>query len=405
METATESASNIYNDPMEEFLAGANKREEVKDEAPGDTTEQSEEQGEAIDGDPDTEQEQGSEDNQENQESEKEPVTFDLDSLDAEKQLAIFNKVTGLNVATIEEAKKYTNVFNEFPTLQKKMELYPTLVERLKKQQDVLSYFPDETAYKVAQLAKKEEYKGKEGALTKLLRDDITKMTSMDVVKLYAELNAPEGVRNPFRYTIKSLGLDPEEVINNFDELGEDEQDMFTGFAAKSRKDLAAIGKDIEIPQSADEDIERMISEQLSASKDDLEKKRRDISPYTMELVSGVTEIKVADDYAFKVTLSDEEKKNFSGFLNDAILSGDFNVSTDEGKQELYDALMDEIWLARKQDIIKSMKTHYRSSLEKEFRQKYNNETPLDKKTPPNPTKTKTNPNVDAIEKMVMERL
>jgi hypothetical protein len=172
-----------------------------------------------------------------------------------------------------------------------------------------MSYFPDETAYKVAQLAKEEQYKGKEGALNKLLHSDVSKLGAMDIVKMHAELNASEAIRNPFRHTIKKMGLDPDEVINNFDDLSEDDQDLFNGFAAQARKELSQIGNNIEIPKSANEDIEALLSSQITAAKDDLAKKKEQIVPFTKELVEGVKELKVMDDWAFKLDLSDEEKK------------------------------------------------------------------------------------------------
>lgn len=408
MSIPTESASNVFNDPVDEFLSGIAGGKETEDEpAKPDASapEESAQAAEVINTDPADQQAQGGETTEEAPKEEIVAQEFDIESLDVEKQLAIFNKVTGLGVSSIDDAKKYSEVFNTYPELQKKLELYPTLVEKLKQQQDVMSYFPDETAYKVAQLAKQEQYKGKEGALNKLLYSDVSKLGAMDIVKMHAELNTTEGIKNPFRYTIKKMGLDPDEVINNFDDLSEDDQDLFNGFAAQARKELSQIGSNIEIPKSASEDIEALLSSQITAAKDDLAKKKEQIVPFTKELVDGVKELKVMDDWAFKLDLSAEDKNSYAEFLNEAILSGDFNIATDEGKRELYGALMDEIWLSNKQKVVKALDAHLRTKIEKEFREKYDNATPLNRQTPAPTGGKKQTIVTDIVEQMVNELL
>ena len=34
----------------------------------------------------------------------------------------------------------------------------------------------------------------------------------------------------PLRFAIRKIGLDPDEVVNNFDELSDDDKDLFYGF-------------------------------------------------------------------------------------------------------------------------------------------------------------------------------
>lgn len=402
-ETA-ESASNIQNDPVEEFLAGLARKEDNND-PPKDDSSEPKDTGEAPDAQGDDKAGQGTEAAPPAEETP--PVgELDIDKLDTEKQLKVFNKLTGLNVSSVDDISKIKGAYEQLPELQKKLEIYPTLLEKLKASQDIMSYFPNEAAYKVAQLLKRDEFKGKEAELTRLLNSDVSTLNTMEVVKLYSTLNAPDGVKNPLRYMITKLHLDPDEVINNFDELTEDQQDLFNGFAAESRKALSKIGNDIEVPASNSQDIENLLQSITSSSKDDLEKKRTEIMPVSKELVSKVTEIPVLDDFKFKLEMSEADRDGYAEFLTQAILSGDFNVSTDEGKQELFDALMDEIWVDNRKKIIKAHDTYLREKYDREFREKYDNAAPLNKNTPPpaNP-KTPTNPFVDVIEKMVEERL
>ena len=50
------------------------------------------------------------------------------------------------------------------------------MLEKLKASQDVMSHFPDEQTYKVAQLIKNEKYKGKDAELTKVLKSDLSQL-------------------------------------------------------------------------------------------------------------------------------------------------------------------------------------------------------------------------------------
>lgn len=321
-----------------------------------------------------------------------------------EKEIEIFNKLTGLNVKTIDEVNEYSGVVSKWPEYKKTVELYPTLVEKLKTSQDVMQYFPDDATFKVAQLSKDEKYKGREAELTKVLKSDVSQMSEMDVVKLYAGLNSPAGVKNPFRYTIKKMGLDPDEVIESFSELNEDDKDLFNGFAAQARKELSQIGSDIQVPKSSVDDIEALLREQADFSRDDIEKKRSTIAPVSSAIVDEIKEFKIADDFSFKLNLTANDKKDYAEFLTEAVLSGDFDVSSDEGKRGLYNALMDEIWVDNREKILKAYESDIRTKLEKEFREKYNNEKPLSKETPPPITqKTKVSPMAEAIHGMIGE--
>jgi hypothetical protein len=300
-----------------------------------------------------------------------------------EKEIEIFNKLTGLQVDSVNKVREYSEILGKWPEYKKNIELYPTLIEKLKASQDIMSYFPDEQTYKAVQLSKDEKFKGKKAELTKVFESDVSALPNMDIVKLYAGINAPEGVKNPIRYTIKKMGLDPDEVIDSFDELSEDDKDLFNGFAFQARKELSEIGKDIEVPKSTQEDIEEILKTQVDSAKDDLEKRKNEITPIASAIVDEVKEFKVDDNFSFKLDLSSDDKKGYSDFLTQAILSGDYDVSTDEGKQDLYNALMDEIWVDNRNNILKAHATFLRSSIEKEWREKNDNDAPLDKKTPP----------------------
>lgn len=351
-------------------------------------------------------EEQKSEQQQEQQEGKKEEQLpqFDLNKLNDEQMLAAFRKITGTE-ATLDEAKRYKEVQGELSKTKDIREKFPLILEKFKQSKDVLSYFEDETAYKASQLAKEERFHGKKGAIEELLRSDLKTMGALDVVKLHAKLNAPAEVRNPFRHAIKGLGLDPDAVIDNYDELDDDDKDLFDGFAAKARKELSTIGTDIQVPQIMTDDIEKMLSDEQTAKKDDFNAKREQIMPVSYSYVGELKELRVKDDFIFKLDLSESEKNGYAETMTSLIQSGDFDVSTDEGKQELHQAIMDEIWLDKREEIVKAHETHLRTKLEQEFRIKYNNEVPFDDKSKkPEDGKVKVSPELQLIRSMISER-
>lgn len=351
-----------------------------------------------------TEEQQEQQEEKKDEQQQQQSSQFDLNALNEEQMLAAFRKITGTE-ATLDEAKRYKDALGELTKTKEIREKFPIILEKFKQSKDVLSYFEDETAYKASQLAKEERFVGKKSTIEELLRSDLKTMGVLDVVKLHSKLNAPAEVRNPFRYTIKGLGLDPDAVIDNYDELDEDDKDLFEGFAAKARKELSAIGTDIEVPKIMTDDIEKMLTDELNAKRDDLAAKRSEIQPVALSFVGEVKEFKVSDDFTFKLDLTDEEKRDYADFVTDAIQSGEFNVSTDEGKQALYGAVLDEIWLDKRPAVLKAYETHLRTAIEQESRKKYNNETPLDdKKEKPEAQAAKIDYMEQILEGMIAER-
>lgn len=368
-------------DPLDKLVESWAKREqEALDAENEDKKDESEEENKGGD-DTDGKKEETVAGN-ENEDGDSKPAEQNEKELTQEEKLQIFNELADLNFENPEQIQQYKDIVDKWDKHKSTIELYPELIEKLKTTQDVMQYFPDEATFKVAQLAKEEDYKGKEDVLMRILKSDIPKMSDMEVVNLYAGFSSPSGVRNPLRYAIRKMGLDPDIVLESFDDLDDDEKDLFYGFATQARKDLSKIGNDIEVPKSSVDDIEAILKQQADSAKDDLEKRRVQVFPVSTAIVDDIKELKLDDDFSFKLSLSGEEKQDYSEFLTDAVLSGDFDVSTDEGKQGLYAALMDEIWIDNRDKILKAYRNELRTKLEAEFREKYNNEVPLNKKTP-----------------------
>ena len=408
-----QSATNVMDDPVEDFLKHFEQQHEqeggTEDEPEGATTgidstaETNNAEGQTQQGadsgvSEETKKEEGQVVSQET--SKEEPKA----EITPEKEIEIFNKLTGLGVDSVDKIKEYSETLNKLPEYQKKLEIYPTLLEKLKASQDVMSHFPDEQTYKVAQLIKNEKYKGKDAELTKVLKSDLSQLPELEIIKLHAGINAPAGVKNPLRFAIRKMGLDPDEVISNFEELSEDDKDLFYGFASQAKEELQGIGKDIEIPKSLNEDIEALLQSEISSAKDDLANRQKEVMPIASSIVNEIKEFKVDDNFSFKLDLTAEDKQEYSEFLAQAVLSGDFDVKTDEGKRDLYNALMDEIWIDNRDKILKAYETELKTKIEREFREKYDNATPLTKETPkPGSEQTPRSTMVDVIEKMIGE--
>ena len=127
--------------------------------------------------------------------------------------------------------------------------------------------------------------------------------------------------------------------------------------------------------------------------------------PVSLSYVGELKEVKVADDFTFKLDMSEDAKKDLAGFMTDLVQSGEYDVSTDEGKQNIHQAVMDEIILDHWPEILKAHTTHIRTAVEQEFRKKYNNEVPLDdKKEKPEDRKELADPWETLIGGMIAER-
>lgn len=399
------SSGDPVEDALNQINAGHKEEEETQEEKAVENAEKTQDEETPATSDEESTEETDEESTEEAEEEEI-PSEFDISSLDDEQKLEVAKALTGLDFESLDDIKKYTDTYGKLPELQKNMELFPKLVEKLKESKNVLTHFPDETAYKVAQVIKNNEaYKGKETVIDNIMRKDLSQMKDLDVLRLSAQLQAPDGVRNPLRSKIKSMGLDPDDVLNDYGELSDDDKDTIAMAAGTARRELQGIGNDIELPGSPD-DILSELENELSASNDELQARKEEIAPIAKNITDEITELPVTDDFDFKLDFTAEEKDKYSEFITDAVLSGEFDLSTEKGQEELYGVLMDEIYLDNKSKILEAYGNRIRESIEAEMQEKYNNEKPLDKKEPPaEEQETKSNPVVDLLQGMVDERL
>ena len=315
---------------------------------------------------------------------------IDIDALPADKKLAVASKLFGIEFKNEAEIEAYKEKVNGLDSVNKKLEVIPKLVEKIKSSQNILSYFPDEKAYVAAQLAKQEDYKGKESVINRILHSNVNELPSLEVIELAAKLEAPNQIRNPFRQKLLTSGLDPEAIAEGYDSLSEDDKDRVDYLAASARRSLSALGADVQIPKSSDVDILAEIEAETSRSKEDLATKGSGIAPIAKTLIeSDLKEIAVTDGFSFKLQLTPEDRKEYEDFVTDAVVSGEYDLSTSKGKADLWDAVMDLAYINNRKQISQAHEKFIREDEQRKFREKSNNAQPI-KKNEPAPAKTTT---------------
>lgn len=317
------------------------------------------------------------------------PIPEPIKTLTEDEILKEFNRVSGLNFDSFDKVKTLAESATKLPELEERASLIPELLDTIEKIQNPLNYFSDETAFKVSQLAKDERYKGKESIVNEILRNDLNTFDDLHVIQLASNLNAKQGVRNPLRAELKGMNIDPDDVIGNYDDLDDDTKDLLKIKADHYRDELKKIGEGISLPSFEGTKIEQMIA-QKKVAKEDFEAKRSKILPVAEGIINEVKELKLTDDFNFKLDLSPDQVKEYSAELADLLSSGQYDISTDAGKNEVFGAILDMFKSDFFDKAIAALVTHKTSKIEEEMRRKFNNEAPLKGSEPP-PTDTKDN--------------
>lgn len=317
------------------------------------------------------------------------PIPEPIKTLTEDEILKEFNRVSGLNFDSFDKVKTLAESATKLPELEERASLIPELLDTIEKIQNPMNYFSDETAFKVSQLAKDERYKGKESIVNEILRNDLNTFDDLHVIQLASNLNAKQGVRNPLRAELKGMNIDPDDVIGNYDDLDDDTKDLLKIKADHYRDELKKIGEGISLPSFEGTKIEQMIA-QKKVAKEDFEAKRSKILPVAEGIINEVKELKLTDDFNFKLDLSPDQVKEYSAELADLLSSGQYDISTDAGKNEVFGAILDMFKSDFFDKAIAALVTHKTSKIEEEMRRKFNNEAPLKGSEPP-PTDTKDN--------------
>lgn len=315
---------------------------------------------------------------------------FDITKLSSEKKLAIASAMFGTEFRSEAEVDAFKAKMAALESSQSKVDLIPKLVEKLKSSQNILSYFPDEKAYVAAQLSKQDEYKGKEAVISKVLHSNIAELPSLEVIELAAKLDAPNGIRNPFRQKLLSAGLNPDAIAEGYDTLSEDEKDTVDYLAAVERRNLSKLGADVQIPVNSDMDVLAEIEAEVTRSKEDLTAKRNTIAPISKVMIDDLKELDVTDGFKFRLEMTADERREYEDFITEAVLGREYDLSTNEGKAEMWEAVLDLAFINNKRKINVAFEKHIREEEQHNHRVKSNNAQPI-KKNEPVPQKTTAN--------------
>lgn len=305
-----------------------------------------------------------------------------------------FNKASGLNFENIEKVKDFAK---RFPEMEDQVKVLPDLIKALEQLQNPLSFFKDETAYKVAQLGKEAKYQGKENIIDGILRNDLSSLSDVKIIEIAAMLKSVNGVRNPLRAELRLLGVDPDGVIDMaVEDIDEDTQDILKIKANQYREELKSLGEGIKAPSFEGTTVQQLI-EQKKAMEEDFRAKTTQLMPMAAVMLGEIKEIKMTDDFNFKLDLTPEQVKSYSEKVTELILSGNYDIKTSDGKQEIYGAIMDMFKSDFFESATKALASHLSHAKEEEFRRKYNNEAPLTNQEPP-PVKTNVEKDLFTIE-------
>ena len=315
--------------------------------------------------------------------AEDEPAKVDEQIIDIpqDKLLAKFNELSGLNLDSIDKIKDIAEKYNKVPDYEKQLEVMPELLDIMEKIQNPLNYFKDEIAFKVNELSKDKKFEGKEVLIDKILRGNLSEAKDVDVIEIASKLKAKDGVRNPLRAELKSMGLDPDEVLENYDDLDDDTKDLLKIKADELRETLPSIGEGIKVPSITGTTLERVLNEK-KAHKEDLQARKERLMPVSTSIVSQVKDLKITNDFSFKLELSPEQVKEYAEELTDIVASGQYDLNTDEGKKAVYGELIEMLRTDYFDKINAAHETALISRIEENARRKYDNAKPLDKKEP-----------------------
>jgi hypothetical protein len=319
-----------------------------------------------------------------------EPAPIDIENLGDDKVLELINKKFNTNFDNIDSAKE---TLSEQIKRTGQEEIIKKLAEKVKESSNVLSHFPTEESYKVAQLAK--EYPGKEIALAKIINSDIEKLTDFEALALAEGLKRTANSRvDPLRFKLHKIGLKEEDPAD-FENWEETDKEIVYGEAEDARESLKAIQSKIEVPKP-DEDssgVNEFIAEieRGAQAATDKQKELTDANqPVAESLVNGLTKIKPVEgsDFEYTVELDAESKKDLIEFAVAESIEGDYNIQSDADIRKLGGMVASEIWATDGPKITKAFgEKEFQRGVE-ETEKRFNNAEPLTDDVPPvDPTK------------------
>lgn len=311
------------------------------------------------------------------------PKEVDYSKIPDEKLMELINTKFNTKFDTAEAAMDY---FNTQATYRGQEEIIKQLANKLKESSNVLSHFPDENSYKVAQLAK-EKYPNKQGILSRVVGANLENMSDFEAIRLAEELKRPSGSKvDALTLKLARLGLRDNDIsdFENWDEL---DKQLLIGEAEDAKAFLGDLGKDVTIPEAGVDDFVSQIESGFQDNEKKLQQLTELYQPVAESLVNNRVKINPVEgsDFEYEVNLDAEGKKDLIEFLTAEAIEGEYNIKSDDDIRRLDRMLISEIWATDGPKMMAAYKDHVTEKVWEEARQKYENAQPLDESVPPTP--------------------
>lgn len=312
--------------------------------------------------------------------------SVDLSKLPDEKFLGLINSRFNSNFDNIDKAVEF---FAKETMAKGTNEVIDKLVESLKQKSNVLSYFPDENAYRVAQLAK-DKFKGKEAVLTRIIGRDFSQLSDFDAIRLAQDLKRPPNSKvDGLKFQLAKMGLRDLD-ISEFEEWEEMDKQLVYGLAEEARTELATIGKDIEVPtEDGVDDFVSDLQRGVVEAKEAQEKQIEAIKPIAQSLIENTKSIKPVDgeDFEYTIALDKDAKDTLQEYLVYEALEGKYDLKSDADIRRLQSMLHAEIMSTEYSKAFSAYGKYREDKTWEAAQKKYENAEPLNDDQPVDPEK------------------
>lgn len=325
---------------------------------------------------------------------------LDLSKLPEGKALELINTKFSSNFESIDKAVEF---FGKQQVAVGANEVITKLTEKLKEKSNILAHFPNENAYRVAQLAK-EKFQGKEAILSRVIGSDFSQLSDLDAIRLAQELKRPPGSKvDGLKFQLAKMGLRDLDVAE-FDEWEEMDKQLVYGLAEEARTELAQLGKDIEIPSS--EGVDDFVSELqrgAAEAKETQDKQIEAIKPIAESMIDATKSIKPVDgdDFEYSIELDKEARETLLDYLTFEALEGKYDLKSDADVKRLQGMLNAEIMATEYSKAFAAYGKYREDKTWEAAQKKYENAEPLNEETPPANPEKKVQTDEDAAQKLL----
>lgn len=321
----------------------------------------------------------------EKQEEAQPEKTFSIEDVKDEQFIELVNKKFNTKFDTIDAANEY---FEKQVSYRGQEKIIDQLVAKVKENNNVLSRYGSESAYKIAKLA--EEYPDMETTLSKIVKSDVNTLNDFEAIRLQEELKrGPKSKVDPLRYRMSELGL-RDLNIADFEDWDEMDKELIIGKAEDARKELATLQGKIQVPgeeESQKLDFLEEYERGVQSEKERVTKLAEQNTPVAESLVNNLKKIPFGEngDFEFEVNLDGDSKKDLVDFLVSESIEGQYDINKDADVKNLGKMLVQEIWATDGEKIAKAYAEYMMEKREEEVAARYENRAPLNDEQPTPP--------------------